>query len=354
MRPDPDGIKLLNRKLRPGHRVLLAATAGGAVLLAAAGCSAGSGMTQVSETITIAAVPGIDDAPLYLANAKGYFAADGLHVKIDNVSSESQVLAALNGSGGNQAEIGDADYGTIFTAEASQGDLRLLADGFDAGSGSVQIMSLPKDNITSPLGLQKSAIGLPKDSTLSSAGNLPGVPDSLYAAAARDVMSDYLASGASTLSWTLLSQPQELHELADGQLKAALLTEPYIYEAETLYGASPVLDAFSSGTAGMPISGYVSTNSWVKANPGAVADFQAALDEAQAQASMTGSIQQVLPKLPGSLFTTDSADLATVGTYPTSTNVTELQRVTQMMLTESMITRNTAVGLRQMLVNAGT
>lgn len=351
MRPDPAGNALLIRKLRPAHRrLLLAATAGAAVLLAA-GCSTGSGMTQVSGTITIAAVPGIDNAPLYLANNKGYFADDGLHVRIDSVSSQSQVLSALDS---NQAQIGASDYGTIFTAEENQGTLRLLADGFDAGSGSVEIMSLPKDGITNPLGLQHSPIGLPIDSTLSSAGKSPGVPDSLYAAAARDVMSDYLASGASTLTWSPMSQAQEVHELADGGLKAALLTEPYIYEAETDFGATPVLDAFSSGTAGLPISGYVTTSAWVKQNPGAVTDFQAALEQAQAQASMTGSIQQALPKLPGGLFTTLSANLATVGTYPTSTSVTELQRVTEMMTTESMISKTSPIGISQMLVNSGS
>ena len=351
MRSEPVGRSLLNRKLRPAHRRLLLAVTAGAAVLVAAGCSTGNGMTRVSGTITIAAVPGIDNAPLYLAYDKGYFAADGLHVQIDNVSSQSQVLSALDS---NQAQIGASDYGTIFTAEEAQATLRLLADGFDAGSGSVEIMSLPKYGITNALGLQSSPIGLPDDSTLSTAGKAPGVPDSLYAAAARDVMSDYLASGASTLTWSPMPQSQEIQQLASGQLKAALLTEPYIYEAETQYGATPVLDAFSSGTAGLPISGYVATNTWVKANPGAVADFQAALEQAQAQASMTGPIQQILPKLPGSLFTTESADLATVGTYPTTTSVTELQRVTELMTTESMISKTSPIGISQMLVNSGS
>jgi NitT/TauT family transport system substrate-binding protein len=352
MRSEPVGRSLLNRRLRPAHRRLsLAVTAGAAVLLAA-GCSTGYGMTQVPGTITIAAVPGIDDAPLYLANSRGYFAADGLHVRIDNVTSQSQVLSALEG---NQAQIGASDYGTIFTAEESQATLRLLADGFDAGSGSVEVMSLPKDDITNALGLQGSPIGLPDDSILSTAAEkAAGVPESLYAAAARDVMSDYLASGASTLTWSPMPQSQELQELANGQLKAALLTEPYIYQAETQYGATPVLDAFSSGTADLPISGYVATNAWVKSNPGAAADFQAALEQAQSEASMTGPIQQILPKLPGALFTTESADLATVGTYPTSTSVTELQRVTELMTTESMISKTNPIGISQMLVNSGS
>ncbi len=351
MRPDPAGNALLIRKLRPAHRRLLLAVTAGAAVMLAAGCSTGGGMTQVSGTVTIVAVPGIDDAPLYMAYHDNYFLADGLHVRIDSVSSESQVLNALEK---NQAQIAASDYGTIFTAEEAQGNLRLLADGFDAGSGSVEIMSLPKYGIANALGLQTvpNGIGLPEDSVLSSLS--AGVPDSLYAAAARDVMSSYLASGASTLTWSPMPQEQEIHQLADGKLHAALLTEPYIYQAETKYGATPVLDAFSSGTAGLPVSGYVATNSWVTGNPGAVDDFQAALEQAQARAAMAGPVQQILPKLPGGLFTTQSADLATVGTYPTTTSPTVLQRVTVMMGNESMLPKTTSINLSQMLVNGGS
>jgi hypothetical protein len=68
MRLHAAGISLPNhgRRVRRA-RFCLAAVSGIAVLLAA-GCSTNSnGGGTVSSTITIAAVPGIADAPLYLA-----------------------------------------------------------------------------------------------------------------------------------------------------------------------------------------------------------------------------------------------------------------------------------------------
>jgi len=309
-------------------------------------------MGAVSGTITIAAAPGVDDAPLYLAQEKGMFAAAGLHVVIKNFGSQGAELAAIEG---NKAQIAASDYGNVFASQQERSNLRLLADGYDATSGSVEILSLPKYNIGSALDLQGSPtgqgspIGLPSDSAV---GNtlVQGVPESLYVAAAREVMSNFLASGADTLTWQKMSQQKEISQLASGRLHAVLLTEPYIYDAEATLGAMPVLDVFSGGTASLPISGYVATNSWVKNNGTAVADFQSAIEQAQSSAAITGPIQQVLPKLPGAGFTPQVANMVTIGTYPTSTNVGALQRVTELMTTESMLSKS-GIGIGAMLVH---
>jgi NitT/TauT family transport system substrate-binding protein len=347
MRHDPASSPLLNRKLRPTRNLLVFGAAAGAAMLLAAGCSTGgSGTGAVSGTITIAAAPGVDDAPLYLAQQKGLFAAAGLHVVIKNFGTDSQELAAVESG---SAQIAASDYGNIFTAQEKTGNLRLLADGYDAGPGSAEILSLPKYNFTNALALRNSPIGLPSDSISSTAA---GVSASLYVAAAREVMSDFMASGADILTWTRMSQPQEIAELQSGSLKAALLTQPYIYQAESSLGATPVLDAFSGGTAGLPISGYVATSAWVKGNAQAVTDFQSAIEQAQSDASMTGTIQQALSKLTG--FTSLDADMVNVGTYPTATSVGELQRVTELMTREAMLSRSTPVGIQQMLVSPGS
>lgn len=349
MRPDPAGNPLLSRRLlprRPARARVLFVAASCAVSLVAAACSSGGGgMGTVSGTITIAAAPGIDDAPLWLALQKGLFAADGLHVVIKDFGSQS---AELNAIETNQADIAASDYGNIFAVEQEKSNVKLLADGYDAGPASVEILSLPKYKVTTALDLQTSPIGLPVDTLVGSKQN--GVPESLYVAAAREVMSNYLASGADTLTWSLMSQQKEISDLAGGRLHAALLTEPYIYEAEANLGATPVLDVFSGGTAGLPISGYAATAAWVKANPTAVADFQAAIEQAQSDAGMAGPIQQVLPKLPGAGIGTQDADMATVGTYPTSINVGQLQRVNVTMTTQSMLSHSNAVKPGEMVV----
>ncbi len=89
MRLDPAGIPLLNRSRRVARARYLLAAASGLAVLVSAGCAgtASAGGT-VSDTITIAAVPGVDNAPLYLAQKEGLFAAAGLkNVEIKSYAS---------------------------------------------------------------------------------------------------------------------------------------------------------------------------------------------------------------------------------------------------------------------------
>ena len=126
----------------------------------AAGCAgtASAGGT-VSGTITIAAVPGVDNAPIYLAKKEGLFAADGLkNVVIKTYPTESAELSALQSA---QADIAASDYGSIFYQQSQSNDLRILADGYDAGPGVLEVLTLPGSTIKSPLDLANQKVGLP-------------------------------------------------------------------------------------------------------------------------------------------------------------------------------------------------
>ena len=88
------------RPARPSRSVSAAIGALAAAALAA-GCSA-AGASPGSPpagtvTITVAATPGVDDAPLYLAVKDGVFTSAGLDVKIKTYQSVSQELQALAG-----------------------------------------------------------------------------------------------------------------------------------------------------------------------------------------------------------------------------------------------------------------
>jgi NitT/TauT family transport system substrate-binding protein len=85
----------------------------------------------------------------------------------------------------------------------------------------------------------------------------------------------------------------------------------------------------------LPLTGYVATKAWVKDNPAAVVDFQAAMASAQTQASMTGQVQQILPKTTG--MSVADADLSTIGSYPISTSAINLERVVRLMSNFNMI-----------------
>ncbi len=344
MRLDPAGVPLLNRGRRVTRARCVLAAVSGLALVLAAGCSnSGSPGGAVSGTVVIAAVPGVSDAPLYLAQKDGLFAAEGLdNVSIRKYSSQSQVMSALKSG---SAEIAATDYGNIFYQQVQSTDLRILADGYDATTGSLEILTYPGSPIQNPTDLTpKNApaaeVGVPDDDLLPSGAALasPNAPTSLDVAAASEVLANYVGNAAESVRWVAMPQAQEVSELESHQLKAILVSEPYVYEAESELGAVEVLDACSGETAGLPLLGYVALGAWVRQNPSAVADFQAALAKAQADASLAGQVQPVLHSAAG--ITMQDADLITIGTYPTSTSIPNLQGVVRLLSNENVISTN--------------
>lgn len=330
-------------------RCLLGVATGLAVLiLAGCGGAATAGGT-VTSAITIAAVPGIDTAPLYLAQKDGYFATAGLtHVVIKSYSSQSAELSALQSA---QATIAASDYGDIFYAQSQNPDLRVLADGYDATPGVLEVLTMPNSSITSPADLAGKKVGVPAEQVLPGLSG-SGHPVSLQAAAATEVLSNYLGNNAESITWKPMSQQQEISALEHYQLPAVLVSEPYIYAAQSQAGAIEVLDACSGSTAGLPLTGYVAMKAWVKDNPAAVADFQAAIAQAQTEASITGQVQQVLPKTAG--MTVADANLSIVGTFPTTTSAVDLERVVRLMSDFGMIKSGAAPAVPPMVVRPGS
>jgi len=347
MRLDPAGKPLANGSRRAARTRYFLAAASGLALLSAAGCAgtASAGGT-VSSSITIAAVPGVDNAPLYLAKKEGLFAGDGLtNVVIKTYPTESAELSALQNG---QADIAASDYGSIFYQQSQSKDLRILADGYDAGPGVLEVLTLPGSTIQSPLDLANQKIGLPSESAVTGLEG-SGSPPSLYAAAATQVLTNYLGNEAESVQWDPMTQPQEVRALEQHRLKAILVSEPYIYQAESEAGAVEVLDACSGSTSSLPLAGYVAMGTWVKDNGAAAADFQQALATAQSDASMTGQVQQLLPAATG--MSVQDADLITIGSYPTATSALGLERVVRLMSNFNMISLGHAPAVPPMIVH---
>jgi NitT/TauT family transport system substrate-binding protein len=95
------------------------------------------------------------------------------------------------------------------------------------------------------------------------------------------------------------------------------------------------VNASSGVTSGLPMSGYFSLASYQHANPPAVQAFQKALSQAQSECAQRGPAQAVLSHLTG-LSAGESA-LVTLGTYPVSLNVGQVQRVATLMYDSGMI-----------------
>jgi NitT/TauT family transport system substrate-binding protein len=322
---------------KPFHRrlrLIAAALAGLGVAAGITGCNPFSQANASSgePVVKVGVVPGIDNATLYLATKRGDFARAGIDVQIVKFTSVDSELRALTGG---QVNVAAGDYGHLFARQPAlqKNAFKILADGYDAAPGVVQLMTMPDSPVKTPGDLVNRVIGAPDSNTVS--GEPTSVPNSLLIASATSVLTS-LDVNLSAVRWKNMSQQQEVSELVHGQLHAVLLTEPYIYQAQQA-GAVELVDACSGATAGIPLSGYFTSTSWSQDKAQEVAAFRAGLTQANAQASMPGPVQAVLPAY--AKLNKQEAALITTGVYPLTTITADLQRTADLMWGSGMITK---------------
>jgi len=308
-------------------------------LLASACSGTGSAATSQAPSgtsITVGVVPGADNAPLRVAVNDGLFSQHGLNVTIKTYSSLAPEFQALTSG---QIDVAAGDYVDFFYQEATgKASLHLIADGYDATSGIMEILTLPGSGVTTPKDLAGKTVATPPAQLIPPTGGNSyahdNVPYSLETLATESVL---LSDGVSpaTVTWKP-TPPQDLvQELSSRQVKAILATEPYVLQAESQLGAVEVFDSLSAETATLPLSGYFSLAAYNRTHASAVAAFQAALSTAQADSSMRGPVQAVLPSFTG--MKAQQASLVTLGSYPTFLNAGQVQRVAGLMYDSGMI-----------------
>jgi ABC-type nitrate/sulfonate/bicarbonate transport system substrate-binding protein len=327
----------------PGRRITLSVAS---VALLVTGChipgtGAAGGSANGSQTITVAVVSGARAAPVSLANAplrmaveSGIFAQHGLNVIIKSYPTLNAVIGAL---ASGAAQIASGDYtGFLYRQETGAMSLRLIADGYDATPNMMEILTLPGSAITTPQQLAganvatpEPAVSYPTNSTATAA-----LPRNIETLAAATVLR---ADGVSpsTVNWKPIPVANIVSALQHHQVAAILVPEPYVFEAESQLGAQELLDSCSGATAGLPLYGYFSQAKFARANASALDEFRSALLRAQAGAGMRGPVQAVLPSATG--MSAQDAALVTLGNYPTSLSVGQVQRVAQLMFDAGMI-----------------
>lgn len=301
----------------------------------ASGCNfpgTGSGAASGAGPITVAVVPGIDTAPLSVAVQDDLFRQQGLNVVVKDYPSLNAEFQALTS---HQAQIAVGDYTDFFYEQATgRASLRLIADGYDAASNSVAILTLPNSGIATPQQLENlpGAVGTPAAQLIPFS---PAVPYNIQTLAAEEVLQNDGVS-PSSVTWKPVQTQDIIEALRTGQVKAILVGEPYILEAEQQLGAVEVVNASSGVTSGLPMSGYFSLASYAGAEPATLRAFQVALEQAQSDCAQRGPVQAVLSHLGG--MNPGYAALLTLGTYPTSVNVGQVQRVASLMYDSGMVT----------------
>lgn len=311
------------------------AIASAALVPLAAGCQSGglgSGHASGATSLTVAAIKGVDTAPLFLAVKDGAFARAGLDVKIRAYPSVAQELQALSKG---SVDVAAGDYVDFFSVIAKSGHpyLSIIADGYHASPGVMEVLTYPGSGISTPGDLAGRTIGTPEPEGFS-ANTTKKVPYNLETLATQSALKND-GVDLTRIAWQPMPEADLITALASHKVAAILVGEPYIFRAESKLGAVAVLDSCTGATANLPLSGYFALSASVHEHRLTYRTFQHVLERAQSSAVLQGPIRAELSTVRG--MSMESASLVTIGTYPTTLNAAGIQRVADLMFALNML-----------------
>jgi NitT/TauT family transport system substrate-binding protein len=329
--PGPGSLVAVAATRRKCRRYSMVITLVGLATLAA-GCTSGSGSSNQSgslekTSIVVGAVPATDTAGLYIAQQQGFFAAEGLHVKIvPIISAELAISKQL--AGGYDVTLGN--YVSYIQADAEQGaDLRIIAEGSVMQATNQEIVTLPGSRIVTLAGLRGATLAV---NVRNNIGTI------LIGSALEE-------NGLSIRDVKLVAIPFPLMvtALKDHKVEAAWLPEPFLSTAELQIGVRGMLDLDEGAVAGFPVVGYAVTRAYEQRYPRTVAAFIRALERGQAMAdSSRAAVEQATKAFLG--VSPQTAAVMAVPAFPLGVDRVRLQRVADAMERFGLLKQPFSVG----------
>ena len=318
----------------------MVALAGAAIMILSAGCAAAGGATPAAAVpqaevpdITVAAIPAVDLAGLYIAQDRGLFASHGLRVRIEPIPSAQSVLAdQLKG----KVDISAGSYVAYIAAQAAGARFRILAQASTLAPNTRALVVTANSRVTTVAGLTGKKIGV---NGVNSIGTL--------------LISALLsARGISPAKVKFVTDPGGFPalpgKLQDGDWAAAFLAEPYITAAGQQYGEQVLADLDQGAVINLPVDGYVATRAWARQHPRTAAAFIQAIEQGQAIANHDVSAVQAIMAQNDKLPPQVTAAMALPDTYPVGPVVqANIQRVATAMLKFGLIGQQYAAQVRQ-------
>jgi NitT/TauT family transport system substrate-binding protein len=298
-----------------------------AIVTVVSGCSSGSDpaappLRLEKTNIVVGAFPAIDSAGLYIAEMDGLFAAQGLHVTIAPVQTNSppSTQDLINGQIAEKYDITAGDYVTYIENEALLGTtyLRIIAEASFL-QPNVQVLLIKGSSSI-------KSIGQLKNKTISV--NAPGDIGTLL------VDSLLVEHGIQPNQVSLNSYvpfPSVEKMLKSNAVSASFVTEPFVSLDEESGGVQELADLDQGSTVDFPIEGYAVTEEWAQKYPNTLKAFVRALSEGQEIAATNRSaVEKAIERYLG--IPAETAAAISLPAFPTGVDPVRLQRLISAMV----------------------
>ena len=300
----------------------------------AGGSSGASGAPPEVSSIVLDTVPTADTAGIYIAQDDGYFARQGLSVKIVPVGGAQYGLGDLQTG---KAQLIEGNYVSFILAQTAGRfaapdpanakateppkpvNMRIIADTSQLEPGNQALYVLPG----APY---KTVQDLVRDHATVGVNALHNIGTLLLGSLLASVGDKVTA--VNQVPETLSQLPRLLGQ---HKISAAWLPEPLGTVAQQEYGATALADFDQGSLQDFPIGTVAGSTSWVQSHPNTVAAFLRALQQGQQTADTDrAAVEQALAK-NGVAPSAEIAATMTFPTYPLVMDVPVMQRVPDAM-----------------------
>ncbi|MDN3021661.1 ABC transporter substrate-binding protein [Streptomyces sp. S.PB5] len=314
---------MASRPLCSGRGKAAAAAIALALALTACGDDNDSASTDDGRrAVTVAALPLVDCAMLYLAQDRGLFEKEGLDVRIQQIQQSLQALPAL--SKGQIDMVASANYVTYFQAhEKGTLDIRVVAEAIRAAPKMMDVL-------------------VPEDSDIKSVADLTGrklavnVLNNVQTLTFNEILAEQGAPGKPV--YRQIPFPQMGTALDKGQVDAVHAVEPFDSAIQDELGARVLVDGAAAPVQNIPLSGYITTEEYASENAGTLAAFQRALKAAVKIAdSDPDAVRKILPTY--TKVTEKQAESIDLPVFPETMDGAQIGRITQLMRKQGMLSK---------------
>ncbi len=287
---------------------------------AAVGAGHGARPAPEKTHLTVAVLPLVDDAPLYVGVQQHLFADQGLDVQPRIVKTGAEAVDLVSSG---KVDVAVSSNTTILLAAAKGKPLRIVAEAALATHRSVDVLVHPASGIESVRDLvgKKFAVG-----------NLTCTCLLAVRARIRNLGVD-----PGKVTFVAVPQAQMPEELRTRKVDAVVTYEPWVTVAQTTFGARELFDPVSGATAGLPLHSYIVNADFARTKPRTVAALQRGLIAAQRMAADRRQVEAVIPML--TKVSPKIAAVISLPDFPTSVSVIRLQRIADLLTSQQLLTK---------------
>jgi NitT/TauT family transport system substrate-binding protein len=297
-------------------RFLMAATL--AVLIISVGCER---KPVEKVTLRLGYAPIADAAQIYVGMEKGYFAEEGIEIKLEQLASGAQILEAV---GVGSVDVGLSSYVPLVLANAGGVPLQAITGG-------------PVEDKAHP----EHAILVKKDSALKTVADLAGKTVALNGRRNIDhmILQELLEKNGlkeDQIRITEIPFPRMETVLDAGEVDAACVIEPFVTRAVEHGNMRVLTRNFVAVYDRIPISCYVARTDWISKHPDVLRKFRIGFKKATKLClENPEETKPIIAKY--AKLTDDEIHKVGLPTFAAETNAGDLQELIDRMLKRGLI-----------------